>query len=259
MKKTLFLLLICSLTACTKNKFEHVYLGLNGKFSSVEVTIYNGPNELTFKEKPLGDFMGVEIYTFDNNGYLIERRSYNDPTKKALSERDSYSRDKKGNIIETYSGFNLSNDYISETLWRMLEKDGNKEKWQEIDENDWWGTSYREIEYLSDKKEIKEYIIQKKSGETSNRIATTETYNKRGQMVSQTIDREGNSPIDTKIWTYNDNGHLLKIEGEQLRTDGSVNKTENASYTINKEDEYNNPLQVTDNDGNIKIFKYSYR
>lgn len=262
MKKLIFLLLIISITSCVKNNrtaFEPTYMGFNGQFSSVEITHYSGPDEITFKTKPLGDFMSTEVYTFDSFGYLSEKCCYADPSKQTLIAKDVYKRDKDGNLIELYSGFNLNdNHYIAETLWRMIEKDGNKERWQKIDENDWWGTSYKEIQYMDSKKETKAYVIQKKSGETSNQESITEIFNERGLMISETKDTGPNNPKNTTIRTYNDKGQLLKEEMEQLRTDGSVNKVEGTSYTIDKVDEHDNPLQVTDNSGNVKIYRYVY-
>jgi len=43
---------------------------------------------------------------------------------------------------------------------------------------------------------------------------------------------------------------------EQTFPDGSTNKTVMASYTIDKEDELGNPLQVTDDQGHVKVYKY---
>jgi hypothetical protein len=86
----------------------------------------------------------------------------------------------------------------------------------------------------------------------------TENLNERGQIVSETKDTGFNNPKNTTIRTYNNKGHLLKEEMEQLMADGTINKVEGASYIIDKVDEYDNPLQVTDNQGYIKICKYFY-
>lgn len=140
----------------------------------------------------------------------------------------------------------------------MIENKDGKERWQKIDENDWWGTSYKEIEYIDNKKQIKNYVIQKKSGETSNQESITQTFNERGQMISE-IRITGGYPQNTITWTYNDKGHLLKEETEQLFADGTVSKVKPSTYTIDKEDENNNPLQVTDDRGWIKTYQYFYQ
>lgn len=57
---------------------------------------------------------------------------------------------------------------------------------------------------------------------------------------------------------YNDKGHLLKKEYEQVLTDGTVDTVENITYIVDKEDEHNNPLQVTDNKGHKKVYTYFY-
>lgn len=77
-------------------------------------------------------------------------------------------------------------------------------------------------------------------------------------MISE-IRITGGYPQNTITWTYNDKGHLLKEETEQLRTDGTVNKVKPTTYTIDKEDENNNPLQVTDDRGWIKTYQYFYQ
>jgi len=259
MKNSFILLLMILAASCAKNSkvaFGPVYMGLNGKFSSVEITNYTGPNEITFKSKPLGDFVETEVYTFDKSGYLSEKCTYTDPARKVLTAKDTYKRDKEGCLTETYSGFNLNdNDYSAESLWRRIEKAGNKEKWQKIDENDWWGTSYQEIEYSGNKKEIKDYVIQKQNGKTSVMDTITQIFNKRGLITSEV---NSTHPTNTTIKTYNDKGYLLKEEIDQLMKDGSINKTVTESYTIDKVDEYGNPLQATDERGYVKIYKYTY-
>lgn len=262
MKNTFWLLLMILVTSCTKESktiFEPVYMGLNGKFSSVEITNYNGSDGISAKEKPFGDFQYIEVYTFDNFGNLSEKCTYSDPARKVLTAKDSYKRDENGNLIETYSGFNLDNNhYIGESLWRMIEKKEGKERWQKIDEEDWWGTSYREIEYINNRKVTKSYVIQKKNGEISNQESVTEVFNERGLKVSEVKNSSG-YPQSTTTWIYNDKGHLLKEEMEQLSTDGTVNKYENGNYIVNEVDSYNNPLQVTDQRGYIKTYKYFYQ
>lgn len=262
MKNAFWLLLMILITSCSKDSkavFEPVYMGLNGKLSSVEITNYNGSEGVITKDKPFGDFQNLEVYTFDDQGHLSEKCTYADPAKKVLEAKDIYKRDQDGKLVETYVGFNLNdNHYIGESLWRMIENKDGKERWQKIDENDWWGTSYKEIEYIDNKKQIKNYVIQKKSGETSNQESITQTFNERGQMISE-IRITGGYPQNTITWTYNDKGHLLKEETEQLRTDGTVNKVKPSTYTIDKEDENNNPLQVTDDRGWIKTYQYFYQ
>lgn len=76
-------------------------------------------------------------------------------------------------------------------------------------------------------------------------------------MISEIRITEG-YPQSTTTWTYNDKEHLLKEENEQLRTDGTVNKIKPTTYTIDKEDENHNPLQVTDDRGWIKTYQYFY-
>ncbi len=222
--------------------FEPIYIGLNGKFTSVEIT-----------NKQLGS---VEAYTFDNLGRLLEKRVYSNATKRTLIAKDSYIRNSAGDLIETYSGFNLNdNHYIGETRWRMIEKNGNKERWQEI-KDDWWGAKYKDIEYKDNQRRTLSFVIQKKNGERSNLEFVVSTFNNRGQILTELSDTGPNNPKNTTIRTYNDKGHLLKEDYEQVFSDGTINKVENASYTINKEDELGNPLQVTDNDKKIKIYKY---
>lgn len=182
MKNALWLLLMILITSCSKDSkavFEPVYMGLNGKLSSVEITNYNGSEGVITKDKPFGDFQTLEVYTFDDQGHLSEKSTYGDLAKKVLMAKDIYKRDKEGNLIETYTGYGLNVEhYMVEVVWRMIENKDGKERWQKIDENDWWGTSYKEIEYIDNKKQFKNYVIQKKSGETSNQESITQTFNK---------------------------------------------------------------------------------
>ena len=263
MKNVILLLSLAFITFCnngTAIASEPVYMGLNGQFNSVEITYYTGFDKRTVKTKPFGNFQRKEVYTFDNAGYLSEKLTYADLAKKTLTAKDTYKRDKNGRAIEIYSGDNLNDShYIIETLWRMIKKVGNVEQWQKINDNDSWGTSFQRIEYLGNKKETKSYVVQTKDKEVSTQRITTEIFNERGLVTSETVERGGSHPKNTTIKTYNDKGHLLKDELVQVYNDGSSSKTENASYTIDKVDAHGNPLQVTNDRGDIKIYKYSYR
>lgn len=85
MKNAFWLLLMILITSCSKDSkavFEPVYMGLNGKLSSVEITNYNGSEGVITKDKPFGDFQNLEVYTFDDQGHLSEKCTYADPAKK---------------------------------------------------------------------------------------------------------------------------------------------------------------------------------
>lgn len=229
---------------------EPANMGFNGKISTIEIAYYFD----NLQENP----WRVEVYSLDNNGLLKERLCYSDLSKKILLEKDSYKRDKDGSLTEEYKGFNLNdNHYIGESLWQRIEKDGNSEKWQQIDD-DWWGTSYKEVTYADDKKLIKNYVIKKDSGEEVNVENITQTANDKGQLVSEKVVR-GSHPENTTTWTYNENGQLVKVELEQVFNDGTSHKTEQDSFTINEVDDKGNPTLVTDAQGYKKTYKYTYR
>ncbi|WP_163319887.1 hypothetical protein [Dysgonomonas sp. 520] len=264
MKKLLFLLMFASAVAFAQNNNQSIfikdpaYMGLNGKFSTLQITHYDGSKGT--KANPFGKISSVEVYTFNTNGKLLERRSYPNQLKKVLMERDTYKRDKDGRVMEIYKGFNLNDKhYASESTWRRISVNGNKEKWQQIGD-DWWGTSYKDVEYSDGKKIIKEYVIQKKNGQESNQAYITETLNDRNQVIRSLKKTSSKTdPINTTIWTYDENGQLLKEELEQLHKDGASNKTETESYTVDKVDNKNNPTQITDSQGRKRVYKYTYQ
>ena len=221
--------------------FEPLYMGLNGEFTSVEIT-----------EKQSGT---VEVYTFDNHGRLSERRVSN-ASKKIVTEKDFYIRNSAGDLIEIYNGFNLNDKkYIGESRWRLIEKKDNKERWQKIDDS-WWGTEYREIEYRGNQRGTMRFVIQKENGKRSNSEFIVETFNERGQVISELTDKGPNFPKITIFKTYNEKGHLLKEDMEHVQSNGTTQNITTEKYTINNEDEHGNPLQVTDDRGTVKIYKY---
>lgn len=252
MKKLPILLLFISLMACTANVNngfkEPAYMGFNGQISAIEVAHYSGSQ---------GEPWRVEVFNFDNNGNLTERLCYSDLSKNVLLEKDTYKRDESGSLIEEYKGFNLNdNHYIAESTWQKMENE-EVEKWKKI-ADDWWGTSYKEITYTDGKKLTKNYVIKTDNGEEVNVTNITHTANDKGQLISEKTVTKGN-PENTRTWTYNENGHLVKIELEQVFDDGRVNNLIEDAYTIDEIDNKNNPLKVTDSQGRIKTYKYTYR
>ncbi len=197
----------------------------------------------------------IEVRSFDDKGSLLERWGEDDPEKKVLIEKDTYTRNKEDDLIEEYKGFHLrDNHYIGELLWRGIEKEKGKERWEKID-NNWWTDSFREISYDRDKKWIYEYVIQK-NGETFHKKHKTAVLNQRGQTITSiTYEcRQASGYIMT--WTYNDHGHLLKEETEQIRKDGISGSTVKGPYTVQEVGDCHHPLQVSDEQGHKRVYTY---
>jgi uncharacterized protein HemX len=97
-----------------------------------------------------------------------------------------------------------------------------------------------------------------KNGEEVNVINTTQTVNDREQVSSEKTVT-ANNPENTTTWTYNEHGHLLKVEPEQVHADGTVNKAVEATYTIDEVDDKNNPTLTADDRGQKRVYKYTYR
>lgn len=251
-------LLFISIMACTSergNQFKKpAYMGFNGQIREIKVSHY-------FSAISTDNPWGLEIFTFNNDGSLKQRELYS--RYNSLLEKDAYKYDSNGFLEEEYKGLDLNSlRYYTEYLWHRIENNDGFEKWQDMMYSSWGtGTSYKEVTYAGDKRFIKSYVIEP-DGEMIGITYTTQTVNSKGQIVSEKI-AEKDYPEETKTQLYDENGQLIRIELEQIRTDGTINKLVEEPYiqepyTIIEVDDKNNPTLATNSQGRIKRYKYTY-